>query len=294
MRRWSLILTVSVLASFAHCQERVFVDLGKMASLHPAWQMAERFESERKPLPRVWDFPVPFLTEVPLSLTLPPIEPFLEYLNEQRKLWTNELNLLQRHRRQVHEWQLQLALPVLPFVDPVEQWKFIVRGREKQAAERIRLNLRLAFSNLLPPEEKQALEKRLRELDVELEPKPKAMLLPSLPITLSQQLNLELPSELTNPQAIFELVTPPPLPPQTTFTLQSLNETAKVTPKLLTANASSVLRSIAHNMAQAFALAYARQRGWKVMFKPQEGVRDVTGEVLTAWHFWLERTKPKE
>ncbi|MGQ9726942.1 MAG: hypothetical protein ACUVSC_00240 [Candidatus Fervidibacter sp.] len=294
MRRWSLILTISVLASFAYCQEWVFVDLKKMVSLHPAWKMAERFEGERKPLPRVWDFPVPLLTEVPLSLTLPPIEPFLEYMNEQRKLWTSELNLLQRHRRQVHEWQLQLALPVLPFVDPVAQWKFIVREREKQAPERVRLNLRLAFSNLLPPEEKQALEKRLRELDAELEPKPKAMLLPSLSITLSQQLNLELPSELTNPQAIFELVAPPPPPPQTTFVLRSLNETAKVTPKLLTANVSSVLQATAHNMAQAFALAYARQRGWKVVFKPQEGVRDVTGEVLMAWHFWLERTKPKE
>lgn len=294
MRCWSLILTVSVLASFVYCQERVFVDLGKMVSLHPAWQMAERFEGERKPLPRVWDFPVPLLTQVPLSLTLPPIEPFLECMNEQRKLWTTELNLLQRHRRQVHEWQLQLALPVLPFVDPVAQWKFIVREREKQAAERVRLNLRLAFSNLLPPEEKQALEKRLRELDAELEPKPKVMLLPSLPITLPQQLNLELPSELTSPQAIFELVAPPPLPPQTTFTLQPLNETAKMTPKLLTENVSSVLRSIAHNTARAFALAYARQRGWKVVFKPQEGVRDVTGEVLMAWHFWLERTKLKE
>lgn len=294
MRRWSLILTVSVLSSFVYCQERVFVDLGKMVSLHPAWQMAERFEGERKPLPGVWDFHAPLLTQVPLSLTLPPIEPLLEFMNEQRKLWTTELNLLQRHQRQVHEWQLQLALPVLPFVDPVAQWKFIVREREKQAAERVRLNLRLAFSELIPPEEKQALEKRLRELDKELEQKPKAMLLPPLPITMSQQLNLELPSELTSPQAIFELVSPPPLPPQTTFTLQPLNETTKVTPKLLTANLSSVLRSMAHNTARAFALAYARQRGWKVVFKPQEGVRDVTGEVLIAWRSWLEKTKSRE
>ena len=294
MTRRCLIFALLFLTSFAYCQGQVFVDLSRLASLHPAWSIAERFWSERvkmatEPLPQ----PLP-LTEVSLSLTLPKLASFVEWTASQRQIWENEVNSLKRRHHQIASWQLQLAIPPIPLVDPIARWKFIVEQRERQAAERVRLNLRLAFSDLLPAEEREALKRRQRELDAALEP-PSSSLPPIfLPISPAQQPEFPVPQSLTDPQEILNLVSPLPSPTQQLPTLHLSLEATDLTPQLLTANVRAVLRLMAYEAAKSFARAYAKGKGWKVTFERKSGVTDVTDEILAAWKRWLESIKPKE
>jgi len=293
-RYLNLILAVLALVSLAYGQGQVFVDLERLASLHPTWLAAERIGSEgkkvlTKSLPKLFS-----LTELSLSLSPPQLTPFIEWAAEQKRVWEIELDLLKRRQYQVTTWQLQLAIPPIPLFDPVARWKFIVQQREKQAAERVRLNLRLAFSDLLPAEEREALKRRQRELDAALEP-PSSSLPPIfLPISPVQQPELLVPESLTDPQEILNLVSPLPLSPQQTLTLHITFEATDLTPKLLTANVRAVLRLMAYEAAKAFARAYAQRKGWKVTFERKSGVTDVTDEILVAWKRWLESIKPKE
>ncbi len=295
MRRRYLIFALSFLTSFAHCQGQVFIDLNRLASLHPAWSIAERMWSERAKVTKIEPLPqFVSLPEVPLSLPLPDLTPFVELATEQRRAWENELNLLKRHQYQIASWQLQLAIPPIPLIDPIARWKFIVEQRERQAAERVRLNLRLAFSDLLPTEEREALKRRQRELDAAIEP-PSASLPPILlPIPPAQQPELLVPQSLTDPQEILNLVSPLPLPPQQPSTLHLTLEATDLKPQLLTANVGAVLRLMAYETAKAFTRAYAQKKGWKVTFERKSGVADITDEVMVAWKRWLESIKPKE
>jgi len=290
-----LIFALSFLTSFAYCQGQVFVDLNRLASLHPAWLITERLWGERAEVTKIEMAPQPVsLTEVPLSLPLPKLTPFVEWTPEQRQAWENEVNLLKRSQYQIASWQLQLAIPPIPLIDPVARWRFIVEQREKQATERVRLNLRLAFSDLLPAEEREALKQRQRELDATLEP-PSTSLPPIfLPISPAQQPEFPVPQSLTDPQEILNLVSPLPSPTQQPPTLHLSLEATDLTPQLLTANVRSVLRLMAYEAAKAFARAYARRKGWKVTFDRKSGATDVTDEVLVAWKQWLESIKPKE
>jgi len=290
-RYLNLISAILALVSLAYGQGQVFVDLERLASLHPAWLTAERIGSEgkkvlTKSLPKVLS-----LTDLPLPLSLPQLTPFVEWAAEQKRVWEIELDLLKRRQYQATIWQLQLAIPPIPLFDPVARWKFIVQQREKQAAERVRLNLRLAFSDLLPAEERVALKHRQQELDAALEP-PSVLLPPVfLPISPPQQPDLTMPQKLTDLQAILDLVSPPPLPSQT---LHLSTEVAEVTPNLLVADVGIILRSMARKTARAFVVAYAREKGWKVTFERKSGATDATDEVLAAWKRWLESIKPKE
>jgi len=294
MTRRCLIFALSFLTSFAYCQGQVFVDLNRLASLHPAWSIAERMWSEKvrvtiEPLPQ----PVS-LTEVPLSLPLPKMMPFVEWATEQRRAWESEVNLLKRRQHQIASWQLQLAIPPIPLIDPIARWRFIVEQRERQAAERVRLNLRLAFSDLLPAEEREALKQRQRELDAALEP-PSSSLPPIfLPISPAQQPELLVPQSLTDPQEILNLVSPLASLPQQLSMPNAVAEALDLTPKLLIANAEAVLHLMAYETAKAFVLAYAKRKGWKVTFDRKSGATDVTNEVMVAWKRWLESIKPKE
>jgi hypothetical protein len=295
MTRRCLIFALSFLTGFAYCQGQVFVDLNRLASLHPAWSIAERLLGERAKVTEIEPAPQPVsLTEVPLSLPLLKLTPFVEWATEQRWAWESELNLLKRRQHQIASWQLQLAIPPIPLIDPIARWKFIVEQRERQATERVRLNLRLAFSDLLPAEEREALRRRQRELDAALEP-PSTSLPPIfLPISPAQQPDLPVPQNLTDPQEILSLVSPLPLPPQQSSVPHAIVEATDLTPKLLTANVGAVLRLMAYEAAKAFARAYARRKGWKVTFDRKSGATDVTDEVLLAWKRWLESIKPKE
>ncbi len=294
MRRQWLAFALSVLTSFAHCQGQVFVDLNRLASLHPAWSIAERLWGERvkmatEPLPQHLS-----LTEVSLSLTLPKLASFVEWTANQRQIWESEVNSLKRRQHQIASWQLQLAILTIPLVDPIARWKFVVEQRERQAPERVRLNLRLAFSDLLPAEEREALKRRQRELDAALEP-PSSSLPPIfLPISPAQQQEFPVPQNLTDPQEILNLVSPLPSPPQQPSTLHLSLEATDLTPKLLTANVRAVLRLMAYEAAKSFACAYAQRKGWKVTFERRLGATDVTNEILVAWKRWLESIKPKE
>lgn len=291
MRRRYLLLIALVWASAAYCQERVFVDLKQLASLHPAWSMARRMErGQKKPLTK-FTFPPLTFTEV-LTPSLP-IVSLAEWVTEQQRVWEREIDLLRRRQLQAEIWQLPLTVSPSSFADPIARWKFVIRQREKQAAERVRLNLRLAFSDLLSDEEKAALEQRQRELDAALEPPP--LTLPPLPppVTLPQKFDLTVPQSLTDPQTILILVSPEPCYPlQQTLVIPT--EVGEITLKLLATNAEETLCSIAREVARTFVLAYARQRGWKVTFDKKANAPDVTEEVLTAWERWLEGTKPKE
>ncbi|MFA0746208.1 hypothetical protein [Fervidibacter sp.] len=295
MTRRCLIFALSFLTGFAYCQGQVFVDLNRLASLHPAWSIAERLLGERAKVTKIEPSPqFVSLTEVPLSLPLLKLTPFVEWATEQRRAWESELNLLKRRQHQIASWQLQLAIPPIPLIDPIARWKFIVEQRERQATERVRLNLRLAFSDLLPAEEREALRRRQRELDAALEP-PSTSLPPIfLPISPAQQPDLPVPQNLTDPQEILSLVSPLPLPPQQSSVPHAIVEATDLTPKLLTANVGAVLRLMAYEAARAFARAYARGKGWKVTFDRKSGATDVTDEVLLAWKRWLESIKPKE
>jgi len=290
-RYLNLILAVLALISLACGQGQVFVDLERLASLHPAWLSAEQIGSERKKLltrslPQFLS-----LTELPLSLSLPQLTPFVEWAAEQKRVWEIELDLLKRRQYQVTTWQLQLVIPPIPLVDPIARWKFIVQQRERQAAERIRLNLRLAFSDLLPAEEREDLKRRQQELDAALEP-PSVSLPPVfLSISPPQQPDLTMPQNLTDPQAILNLVSPLPSPSQT---LHLSTEVTEVTPNLLVADVGVILRSMARKAARTFVLAYAREKGWKVTFERKFGATDATDEVLLAWKRWLKSIKPKE
>jgi hypothetical protein len=289
-----LIFALSFLTSFAYCQGQVFVDLNRLASLHPAWSIAERLWGGKTGV-TVEPSPQPVsLTEVPLSLPLPKLMPFVEWAVKQRRIWESEVNLLKRRQHQIASWQLQLAIPPIPLVDPIARWKFIVEQRERQAAERVRLNLRLAFSDLLPAEEREALKRRQRELDAALEP-PSSPLPPIfLPILPAQQPEFPVPQSLTDPQEILNLVSPLPSPTQQPPTLHLSLEATDLTPQLLTANVRAVLRLMAYEAAKAFARAYAQGKGWKVTFERKLGATDVTDEVLAEWKRWLESIKPKE
>ncbi|MFN3420229.1 MAG: hypothetical protein ACK40X_00710 [Armatimonadota bacterium] len=292
LRKWALILIFATTSNL-HSQEIVFVDLKQLASFHPAWQLADSIERRTKPTLLSLPLPPLHFSDVPLSPPTLQISQLTNWLEEQRRRWESELESLQRGQQKILNWQMYLLLPPLPLLDPVARWKFIVQEREKQAAERLRLSLRLSFADMLSPEEKTALEQRKRELDAALEPPPVVTQPIFMPISPAEKLDLTLPSPLTDPQKILDLVAPLFLPPQQISEAQ-VPEISDAGLKLLSDSAIATLRAIAFEGAKNFALTYAKQKGWKVTFSPRSGLRDVTDEVKRAWQQWLKSIQPKE
>ncbi len=291
LRKWALVLIFVAIGNL-HGQELVFVDLKQLVSIHPAWQLADSFDRRTKPTFLSLPLPTLHFSDVPLSSPTLQISQLTNWLEEQSRRWESELESLQRGQQKILNWQVYLLLPPLPLIDPVARWKFIVQEREKQAAERLRLSLRLSFADMLSPEEKAILEQRKRELDAALEP-PSVTTQPIfMPLSPTEKLDLTLPSFLTDPQKILDLVAPPFLSQQTSE-VQTPNISDEGL-KLLSDGAIATLKSIAFEAAKNFALAYAKQKGWKITFSPRSGLRDVTDEVKRAWQQWLKSIQPKE
>jgi len=291
-REWALVLVLAAV-NHLHSQEVVFVNLERLASHHPAWQLADSINRRPKPTVLSWSPPTLSLTDVPLSA--PTLQAFqlADWLEGQKRSWASELEALQKRQQQIWVWQMHLLLPPLPAIDPVARWKFVVQQREKQASERVRLNLRLHFADMLSPEERAALEQRKRELDAELEPPPTIPQPIVIPIQPTERLDLTPPSPLTDPQKILDLVAPPVSPPQQISTVQ-VPDIGDFGSRSLTSVSASILRSIAFEAARNFATTYARRKGWKVAFSFQPNLPDVTGEVEKAWRQWLTSLKPRE
>ncbi len=278
---------------------RVFVDVERLARLHPAWQLAQKLEKLHRPDEKGQGVQGPstadqtlLLTPVPLTSPFPPLTEFADWARAQMQRWRSEAEGLQRRQQQTAMWQLQIALPPFPLLDPVARWRFMIEQREKQAAERIRLNLRLAFKELLLPQERMALEQRLRELDAALEPPPivlPPLLLPALP---PSELEALTPEPLTDAPQIWALVAPPPSSPS--FHQWETEQEARDRLRATVLGERCALKRIAREMARAFAGAYGRRKGWQVVFIPQPSLPDATSEVLVAWRVWLNHILPKE
>lgn len=291
LRKWTLVLILVAIGNL-HGQELVFVDLKQLVSIHPAWQLADSFDRRTKLTFLSLPLPPLHFSGLPLSSPTLQIPQLTNWLEEQRRRWEGELESLQRGQQKFLNWQMYLLLPPLPLLDPVARWKFIVQEREKQAAERLRLSLRLSFADMLLPEEKAALEQRKRELDAALEPTSVVTQPIFMPLSPTEKLDLTLPPSLTDPQKILDLVAPPILPQQTSEV--QIPDISDEGLRLLRDSAIATLRAIAFEAAKNFALAYAKQKGWKVTFSLRSGLNDVTDEVKRAWQQWLKSIQPKE
>ncbi|MCS7185332.1 MAG: hypothetical protein N3B10_00150 [Armatimonadetes bacterium] len=290
-RKWTFALIFVAIGNLWG-QESVFVNLEQLASLHPAWELADSIS--RKPKPTISFCPMPYLSLTDLSLSSPSlrISQLADWFEEQKLRWASELESLQKRQQQILAWQMHLLLPPLPIADPVARWKFMVHQSEKQATERFRLTLRLSFPDMLSPEEKAALERRKRELDAEIEPPPVVPQPIFIPVFTAEKFDLTPPSPLTDPEKVLELVTPPFSSPQQTSKIQ-IPDTSDLSPRLLTESAVATLRSIAFEAARNFAAAYAMQKGWKASSLRQPKLLDAT-EVKRAWLHWLKSVQPKE
>jgi hypothetical protein len=295
-RKWMLALifvATSNLQVPLQGQETVFVNLGHLASLHPAWQLADSINRRPKSTILSWSPPTLYLTDLPLPVPTTKVPQLADWVEEQKRRWESELESLQRRRRQILAWQMLLLSPPLPLLDPFARWKFVVQQREKQAAERVRLSLRLSFADMLSPEERIALEGRQRKLDAELEPPPVVPQPIFIPISSTEKFDLTLPNPLTEPQKIFDLIVPPIPSSRKALKIQT-PEIGDSGFQLLTDSAVATLREIAMEAARNFVASYARQRGWKVTFSFRPNLLDVTDEVKRAWQHWLESVQPKE
>lgn len=292
MRRKWMFALIFVAISNLQGQETVFVNLEQLASLHPAWQLADSINRKPKPAVLSWTPPTLSLTELPFLAPAPQVLQVSEWFEEQKRRWARELESLQK-QQQTMARQIYLLLPPLPVLDPVARWKFTVQQREKQASERVRLNLRLSFADMLPPEEKAALELRKKELDAELEPPPAVPQPIFVPIPPTEKFDLTPPSPLTEPQKVLDLISPTPLPTRQTQLVQ-ISGVSDLGLQLLADKAMTTLRSIAFEAAKNFAVAYAKQKGWKITFSFQPNLPDATEEVKRAWQKWLKSLQPKE
>ncbi len=291
-RKFSL-AAVLLFIHCSYCQERVFIDIDQLVAEHPAWQIAERMTKEQKhPKPKHIAVTV-HLADVQSSFKVTLVEEIRSWAERQLKAWNEEIEALKQKHLKIAGWKLHLALPPLPVFDPYARWRFIIQQKEKQIAERVRLNLRLAFSDLLSPEEKSALEQRLRELDAALEPPPE----PQMPMTSSkitlEQIDLAEHKPLTDLSKIFALVAQPSPTPQQIFSVE-LAAFEFMPPTKICEDRLQTLRLMAKDFARSFVLAYAKKRGWQVTFKPEPNLPDVTEEVLKEWLIWLKRLSPKE
>lgn len=153
---------------------------------------------------------------------------------------------------------------------------------QSQAFERARIQLRLAFADRLSPAERMKLQQRLEELDAQLRlPHSPPPLLPS---PEPPNFALPLPVPLTDAEQIAALVAPPFMLPAPSVVQLDWDETAAFLRQR--PDRTSLRRVALRALAQAFARAYARRQGWRVVFTSSSSAMDKTEEVLTAWRQW--------
>lgn len=295
MRRGLLVFIALVAIKALGAQTTVFVDVTRLATMHPAWQWAQRIEREMPAttLPRLPSFLVT-LTEVGLPFALPPS--LTEELLPQPSWWRAEMDSLVPPRILEGVWQVQVALPPLPSLDPLARWQFLLQQWEQQEAERVRLRLRLAFADLLPPHERRKVEQRWKELEAQLEPPPVTPSLILLPLSPPPPLQVKPPEPLTDAATILALVSPIPVPLSGTKVVrgQREEETKSERSRVSKGEMVSALKNLAYQAARSFASAYARRQGWRIVTKPQPTIPDGTDQVAKAWRNWLQRIFPKE
>lgn len=174
----------------------------------------------------------------------------------------------------------RLALPGIPSSSEREPafWERL----QSQAFERARIQLRLAFVDRLSPAERMKLQRRLEELDAQLRlPHSPPPLLPS---PEPPNFDLPLPVPLTDAEQIAALVAPPfTLPAPSVVRLDWSERAAFLRQR---PDRTSLHQVALWALAQAFARAYARRQGWRVVFAPSSSAMDKTEEVLTAWRQW--------
>ncbi len=295
MRRVLLIFIALVTIEALGAQATVFVDVNRLATMHPAWQWAQRVEREIPTitLPHLPSF-LFTLTEVGLPFALPPS--LTEELLPQPSWWRAEVDSLVSPRILEGVWQVQVALPPLPSLNPLARWQFLLQQWEQQEAERVRLRLRLAFADLLSPHERQKVEQRWKELEAQLDPPPTTPSLILLPVSPPPPLQIKPPEPLTDAATILALVSPTsvPLPNTKALGLQQEEETKSGRSTVSKGEIVSALKNLAYQAAQSFASAYARRQGWRIVTKPQPTIPDVTDQIAKAWRNWLQRIFPKE
>lgn len=289
--RWTVAL-ILVIVSGLRGQELVFVSVERLAVVHPAWQLANFIDQKRRLDTLSWHPPTLSLAGLTLFAPTLQLPQLTNWLEDQRRQWAAELDLIQKQQRQVSTQHVRFVLLSPPTPDPVARWKFAVQQSEKQAAERVRLNLRLSFADMLSSEEKEALERRKRELDAELN-LPTASFQPIfIPVLPTEKIDLTPPSPLTDLQKVLDLVAPP-------LSLTQQNQNVQIFGigdldlRLALKNAVSTLRSIALESAKNFAIAYAKRKSWKVTFSFRLDLPDITDEVKAAWQKWLRSLQPK-
>ncbi|GBC99985.1 hypothetical protein HRbin17_02518 [bacterium HR17] len=239
------------------------------------------------PSPRVTQWTV-FLPAVP---TIEALDGAVASVARWRSSWMSAIEseanaVLRTVTAPEHVGVPRLAIPVRPPMQTglsPEEWRFLVEQVQTQIVERARIRLRLAFADRLSAVEREQLRQRLQALDealrLPLAPPPP---LPPPPTVPPSRLTTLTP--LTDEQQIVALVTPSPNETETTgqlvdWRLPSLPLTPRGDERL------AVWRAV-QALAGAFATAYGRERGWRVVFDPTLPADDKTAEVLAAWRQW--------
>ncbi|MFA0750913.1 MAG: hypothetical protein SLRJCFUN_001316 [Candidatus Fervidibacter sp.] len=262
-------------------QRKVFVDIDRLMAATPVSlppcspaQQPLRLEGGAITL-----LPVPFLA---------PSENWADIAQWQRG-W--EASLEREHRFAVTPPSLpfapRLASPLSASATDNLSW--LAERFQEQAFERARLHLRLTFADRLSPAERMRLEQRWRELDEQLRP-PSPPPSPTLPSPQPPS-PLPFPNSLTDANQIAVLLAPPLSPPTG---LTKVSSDGQETFESLTSrrHLSGWQETALKALAQAFALAYGKQKGWRVVFKPSPFTLDKTEEVLTAWRRWWASKSP--
>ena len=279
---WVLGLMAIALSPLA-AQSKVFVDIDRLlAAVPPPSPFAVR-----QSLPSLeiggWAMtlqPTPFLA---------PAEKLSDIARWQRE-W--EASLGQEYRLAATPPQLPFALRLAaPSSSPAtESLSFLAERYQEQAFEWARINLRLTFADRLSPAERMKLQQRLKELDAlwhpPPSPSPPPLPLPELPSPPP------LPSPLTDADQIATLIAPPSMTPMTTTVSLSEQVTVGLPTSRVWRGAEGLRWASLRALAQAFARAYGKQRGWQVTFEPSPSALDKTSEVLTAWRQWWASESP--
>jgi hypothetical protein len=228
------------------------------------------------------------------AITLLPV-PFLEPLDNWMDIarWQKEWKASLEQ-----EYRFAATPPSLPFAPRLasprsssgtDDLSWLAERFQEQAFERARLHLRLTFADRLSPAERNRLQQRLKELDEQLHPPPSPLPFP-LP-SPEPPSPLPFPNSLTDADQIAALLAPAPLPP-TGLTKVSSDGQESVESLTSRQRSKGWQETALLALAQAFALAYGKQRGWQVVFKPSPFALDKTEEVLMAWRRWWASKSP--
>ncbi len=259
---------------------QVWVDLDRLARLHPAWRLADGLERSHAPYePYEKRQTLALVPLAPVSLTSPFDDASeRQWQTEWEKFWVLETV---RMRSVLSNLRIERASG--PATGRPQRLWDRASGAILQEQSRERAQLRLQLSLAKSEEEKKRILERLKQLDeqalrgglTERAPLPapergsdaidgeERELQPDEPlVTLDGIRRLTEEENLSPPPSVFS---PPPL---TTVNFRQKWES---------------LREVARRSAQRFVLNYAKGKNWTVRFLPSERVPDKTEELLAVW-----------